>query len=222
MNGPPKRRGRPPIATLTDPQRRAFRAVSDLAARHGYPPTAQELADVLGMSAPSAWTLVSQLVKKEYLKRDANKSRGLSIVREIDDAPERVELVSVPIVGHVAAGAPIFAEENIIGEILVENTVVKGDSCFALRVAGQSMVNAGIADKDVIVVRRQPLAEHRDIVVAMLHDEATVKRLSFQGSRIELLPENPRFKAITVGPDDDFRILGKVIAIRGTGGPNKR
>lgn len=221
MNGPPKRRGRPPVATLTDPQRRAFRAVSDFIARHGYPPTAQELADVLGMSAPSAWTLVSQLVRKDYLKRESNKARGLSIVREVDDAPTKVELVPVPIVGRVAAGVPIFANENIIGEILVENTVVKGDSCFALRVAGQSMANAGIADKDVIIVRRQPLAENRDIVVAVIGDEATVKRLSFQGPRIELLPENPRFKPMVVGPDDDFRILGKVIAIRSTGAPKK-
>ena len=222
MNGPTPRRGRRPIETLTDPQRRAFRTVSDFIAQHGYPPTAQELADRLGLSAPSAWALVGQLVRKDYLKRESNKARGLSIVREIEDAPIQVELVSIPIVGRVAAGSPILADENIVGEILIENTVVRGDSCFALRVVGESMVNADIADKDLIIVRRQPLAEHRDIVVALLGDEATVKRLSFQGSRVELLPENPRFRPIVVGPDDEFRILGKVVAVRRTSHPKGR
>jgi repressor LexA len=138
----------------------------------------------------------------------------LSIVRDIDDAPRKVVLVSVPIVGRVAAGQPIMAEENIVGEVLVENTVVGGEPCFALCVAGQSMVNAGIADKDIVIVRRQIIAENGDIVVALIGGEATVKRLSIQGPRVELRPENPKFKPIVVGTDDDLRILGKVVAVR--------
>ncbi len=209
-----KRRGRPPVETLTDPQRRAFRAITEFIARHGFPPTAQELADSLGVSGPSAHALVGQLVRKDYLKRESRKARGLSIVREIDDAPRKMVLVSVPIVGRVAAGQPVLAEENIVGEVLVENTVVGGEPCFALRVAGQSMVNAGIADKDIVIVRRQLIAENGDIVVALIGGEATVKRLSIQGPRIELRPENPKFKPIVVGTDDDLRILGKVVAVR--------
>lgn len=212
-----KRRGRPPVQTLTDPQRRAFRAITEFIARHGFPPTAQELADALGVSGPSAHALVGQLVRKDYLKRESRKARGLSIVREIDDAPRKVVLVSVPIVGRVAAGRPVLADENIIGEVLVESTVVSGVQCFALQVAGQSMVNAGIADKDLVVVRRQPIAENGDIVVALIGGEATVKRLSIQGPRIELRPENPKFKPIVVGTDDDLRILGKVVAVRSQG-----
>lgn len=207
-----KRRGRPPVETLTDPQRRAFRAVSAFLARHGFPPTAQELADALGIAAPSAHALVGQLVRKDYLKRTSHKARGLSIVREIDDAPRK--LVAVPIVGRVAAGRPILAEENIVGEVLVESGVVSGAQCFALRVAGQSMVDAGIADGDLVVVRRQLIAENGDIVVALIGEEATVKRLSIRGPRVELCPENPKFKPIVVGVDDELRILGKVVAVR--------
>lgn len=214
MSNHKKRRGRPPVQTLTDPQRRAFRAVSAFLARHGFPPTAQELADALGVSGPSAHALVSQLVRKDYLKRESRKARGLSIVRDIDDAPNKVVLVSVPIIGRVAAGQPILADENIIGEVLVENAVVSGAPCFALRVAGQSMVNAGIADKDLVIVRRQPIAENGDIVVALIGVEATVKRLSIRGARVELCPENPKFKPIVVGTDDDLRVLGKVVAVR--------
>jgi repressor LexA len=209
-----KPRGRPPVTTLTDAQRRAFRAISAFIARHGFPPTAQELADALGIAAPSAHALVGQLVRKDYLKRESRKARGLSIVRDMDDAPRKVVLVSVPIVGRVAAGQPIMAEENIVGEVLVENTVVGGEPCFALCVAGQSMVNAGIADKDIVIVRRQIIAENGDIVVALIGGEATVKRLSIQGPRVELRPENPKFKPIVVGTDDDLRILGKVVAVR--------
>jgi len=212
MSDRKKRRGRPPVETLTDPQRRAFRAVSAFLARHGFPPTAQELADALGISAPSAHALVGQLVRKDYLKRQSRKARGLSIVREIDDAPSR--LVPVPVVGRVAAGRPVLADENIVGEVLVESAVVRGEPCFALRVAGQSMVGAGIADGDLIVVRRQPIAENGDVVVALVGGEATVKRLSIQGPRVELCPENPKFKPIVVGIDDDLRILGKVVAVR--------
>lgn len=194
-----------------------FRVVSQHLARHGYPPTCQELADELDVTAPTAHALVRQLIRKEYLKRERGKARGLTVVREIEPQPGR--LVPVPILGSVAAGRPILAEENIVGEILVDSSVVRDAPCFALRVKGPSMVDAGIADKDLIVVRRQPIAENGDIVVALLHDEATVKRLSINGHIIELRPENPKFKPIVVGVDDDLRILGKVVAVRKTGDP---
>jgi repressor LexA len=164
------------------------------------------------MSAPSAHALISQLVRKGYLKREANKARGLSVVRDAEPRPGRV--VSVPIVGSIAAGRPILAEENIIGEVLMDASTVRDASCFALRVKGQSMVEAGIQDKDLIVVQRQQMAEHGDIVVALLGDEATVKKLHFRESRIELHPANPKFKPIVVGVDDELKILGKVVAVR--------
>jgi repressor LexA len=128
-----------------------------------------------------------------------------------DDIPD---LVAVPIVGRVAAGQPILAEENIVGEVLVEGGIARAGRCFALEVTGDSMVDAGIRERDLVVVRQQPVAENGDIVVALLEDEATVKRLFIRDERIELRPENPNHRPIPVGPDDGLRILGKVVAVR--------
>lgn len=124
---------------------------------------------------------------------------------------DAVALVAVPIVGTVAAGQPIFAQENIMGEVLVEASVVGSGKCFALYAQGDSMINADINDGDLIIVRRQPIAEDGDIVIALLDDEATVKRLKINNELIELVPENPRLKPVRVKPEDELRILGKVV-----------
>lgn len=215
-----RRRGRRRVDTLTDTQRRTLGEIRSYIARHKYPPTAQELADVLGISSASAHEQINQLVRKGYIKREPRKARGLSIIRDSDDGP--ADLVAVPLVGTVAAGHPMLADENIIGELLVEKGLVRNERCFALRVSGQSMVNAGIANKDVVIVRQQPIAENGDIVVALIDDEATVKRLSIQGPIIELRPENPRFNPIVIGAGDELRILGKVVAVRRTSDPPGR
>jgi repressor LexA len=183
--------------------------------RRGFPPTIKELADILGISHASAHGQVNQLVRKGYLKREPKKARGIAIIREPeDDVPD---LVAVPIVGQVAAGQPVLAEENIIGEVLVESRTAGSGRCFALEVKGDSMVNAGIRERDLVVVRQQPVAENGDIVVALLEDEATVKRLYIREEKIELRPENPKHRPIPVGPDDGLRILGKVVAVRRPG-----
>jgi repressor LexA len=162
---------------------------------------------------------VNQLVRKGYLKREPRKARGIAIIREPeDDVPD---LVAVPIVGRVAAGQPILAEENIVGEVLVEGGIARSGRCFALEVTGDSMVDAGIRERDLVVVREQAVAENGDIVVALLEDEATVKRLFIRDERIELRPENPKYRPIPVGPDDGLRILGKVVAVRRPGSNNQ-
>jgi repressor LexA len=214
MEGAQKRRGRQPIETLTDAQRRTLQEVREFIIRQRFPPTTQELADILGISGASAHEQINQLVRKGYIKREPRKARGLSIIREPDDGPS--DLVSVPLIGTVPAGRPMIAEENIIGEVLVEAGLVRSGRCFALRVTGDSMTKVGIADGVIVIVRQQPIAESGDIVVALLHDDATVKRLLIRGDTIELRPEskNPRHKPITVGPDDELRILGKVVAVR--------
>ncbi len=212
-----ERRGRRPVASLTDAQRLALLEVQAFLARHKFPPTVQELAEILGVSGASAHAQIGQLVRKGYVKREPRKARGLSVVCEPDDTP--LDFVPVPLVGTVVAGRPVLAEENVIGEVLVEGRLTRSGRCFALRVTGDSMVNAGIADRDVIIVRQQPIAESGDIVVALLDDEATVKRLDIRGARIELRPENRHFRPIVVAPDDELRILGKVVAVRRAGEP---
>jgi repressor LexA len=207
-----KIRGRRPVEEISDPQRSTLKEIRRFTNQRGFPPTMKELADILGISHASAHGQVNQLVRKGYLKREPRKARGIAIVRELEDLVP--DLVAVPIVGLVAAGRPILAEENIIGEVLVEGRIARSGRCFALEVTGDSMVNAGIREHDLVVVRQQPVAENGDIVVAMLENEATVKRLFIREEKIELRPENPKHRPIPVGPDDELRILGKVVAVR--------
>lgn len=204
--------GRRPIVGITDPQKRTLEEIRDYIARKSYPPTIQELAGILGITHASAHAQVNQLVRKGYLRREAHKARGLVVVRTPGE--EIADLVRVPLLGRVAAGRPLLAEENIIGEVLVEGRIASRGRCFALEVTGDSMVNAGIRERDLLVVRQQPVAASGDIVVAMLNDEATVKRLFIRDEKIELRPENPQHQPIPVGHDDELRILGKVVAVR--------
>ncbi len=205
-----KARGRRPVQEITGPQRRTLHELRCFINRRGFPPTIQELADILGISSPSLRDQVKQLVRKGYVRRESRKARGLTVLREPTD--EVLELRAVPIVGRVAAGQPILAEENIVGEVLVDSRAIRSGRCFALEVRGDSMIGAGIHDQDLVVVRQQPLAESGDIVVALLGEEATVKRLHIEDDRIELRPENTSHRLITVGPEDDLKILGKVVA----------
>ena len=205
-----KARGRPPVEEITDPQRRTLQELRRFINRRGIPPTFQELADILGISPPSLRDQVSQLVRKGYVKRAARKARGLTVLRDATD--ELLDLLAVPIIGRVAAGEPILAEENIIGEVLVDSRAVRSGRCFALEVRGDSMIGAGIHDQDLVVVREQPVAENGDIVVALLDQEATVKRLYVEDDKIELRPDNTSYRPIRVGPEDGLRIVGKVVA----------
>jgi repressor LexA len=212
MEPSPKRRGRRPVSEVTATQLRALREIRDFIAERGMPPTSKELAERLGVSPATAHEQIGQLVRKGFLRREPNKARGISLVRDYEDAPE--EMVTVPLLGSVAAGAPLFAEENVLGEVVVDKRLAATGRHFALRIVGDSMRDASIADGDLVVVRQQPVAQHNDIVVALVHDAATVKRLSIQEHEIELRPANPEFQPIPIGPDDDFRIVGRVVAVR--------
>lgn len=219
MDGGPKRPGRRPVEELTDTQRRVLREVQDFIAHRGFPPTAKELASLLGVSPATAHEQVGQIVRKGFLRREPRKARGIFLVREPDDEP--ADLLSVPLLGTVPAGSPLLAEENVFGEVMVDRKLVASGRCFALRIVGESMRDASINDGDVVIVRQQPVAQNGDIVVALLDDEATVKRLSIREHEIELRPENPHFKPIRIGPEHELRIVGKVIAVRRGGGlPN--
>lgn len=207
-----KRPGYRPAPALTAAQRRVLKAISEFIARRQFPPTVQELAKLLGVRPATVHEHLSHLARKGYVRHEPRKARGLAVVREPEDELE--ELVPLPLVGMVAAGQPVLAEENILGEVLVESSLARRGRCFALRVSGDSMVNAGIRDGDIVVVRLQPVAESGDIVVALVGGEATVKRLHIRGDRIELRPENRRHRPITLGPEVEWQIIGKVLAVR--------
>ena len=195
---------------LTEAQTNLLNAITQLMQSLGVPPTVKELADALSIQPPSVHELLKRLEAKGYIRRKPRKARSLEILKSL--APSRSNLIAVPIIGTVAAGTPIFAVENLIGEVMVDASVVRGN-CFALQVEGDSMIDADINDGDHVVVRQQPIAEHGDIVVAMLDDSATVKRLFISDDHIELRPENKRLKPIQIGADDDLRIVGKVLHV---------
>ncbi|OSM04175.1 putative SOS-response transcriptional repressor, LexA [Magnetofaba australis IT-1] len=191
------------------------------------PPTVQEIAEALGMKTPSAHEQVKKMEQKGFLQRTPRKPRSIKIVERpaVDDASGKLasprkgkpgvpKLKPIPIIGEVAAGVPILAVENQVGELLIESSLASGP-CFALKVRGDSMIDAEINDGDIVIVRQQALAENGDIVVAMLEGEATVKRLHISESVIQLRPENRSYKPIEVPPDGNIRILGKVLAVRG-------
>jgi len=180
----------------------------------------RELADELGQGVANVFKQIQRLERNGYISRSPGKSRSIKVLRYSDEGQgdeqeeQVVGVVAVPLVGTVVAGHPLWSPENILGELLVEQTVVRSGRHFALRVAGESMLNAGIHPGDLVIVRQQPLADHREIVVALLNDEATVKRLHSRNGEIFLLPENPRFAPIPVRGEDDLRIVGKVVAVR--------
>lgn len=183
----------------------------------GYPPSVREIAKAVNLS--SSATVHSHLKKLEelgYLKRDASKPRALSVTHseEIDSADtgkSENEMVFVPVVGSIAAGTPILAEENIDDYFPLSPDFVRGQKeVFMLNVHGDSMVNAGILDRDMVIVRKQDTAINGEIIAAMIEDEATVKRFFKTKSEIRLMPENDHMEPIV---SKNVKVLGKVIGI---------
>ncbi|GAB2905591.1 transcriptional repressor LexA [Paralcaligenes ginsengisoli] len=205
-------------AKLTERQQQILDLIRAEITRTGFPPTRAEIARALGFkSANAAEDHLKALAKKGAIELTAGASRG---IRLRDDAAASVQSPSsmlaqllLPIVGRVAAGSPILATEHIEREIGVEPALFSQAPDYLLRVRGLSMRDAGILDGDLLAVKKTPEARNGQIVVARLGDDVTVKRLSKSGSRIELLPENPDFKPIVVGPQDEFSLEGIAVGL---------
>ncbi|MBQ4347208.1 MAG: transcriptional repressor LexA [Firmicutes bacterium] len=178
----------------------------------GYPPSVREICDSLGIrSTYTAHGYLERLEKGGYIRRDPSKPRAIEIlvpaVQSFDKFPE---MVRVPIVGTITAGEPILATENIESEFPLPLEYAGGDSVFMLRVKGDSMIEAGIFDKDLILVREQPTAQNGEIVVAMIEDFATVKTFYKEDGHIRLQPENASMSPIIL---NDVKIVGEVIGL---------
>ena len=189
---------------------------------HGYPPTVREIGEKVGLASPSTvHAHLANLERAGYLRRDPTKPRALELIGHRRAAPEPVELRperethSLPLVGQIAAGGPLLAEENVEDYIGVPEPLSKGGEEFLLRVKGESMINAGILDGDIVVVRRQQDARNGEIVVALVGDdeaanEATVKRFFREDQRVRLQPENDALEPIYA---PHVQILGKVTGV---------
>lgn len=197
---------------LTERQRQVLQFIKDEIRQKGYPPSVREIGEAIGLSSSSTvHGHMARLEEKGYIRRDPTKPRAIEVLDEDLTAPKRRQ-VNVPVVGRVTAGLPIFAEQNIEDHFPIPADFVRADESelFFLTVQGESMIEAGILDGDYVLVRRQSTANNGDIVVALIEDEATVKRFYKEQGRIRLQPEN-RFMDPIIVPS--AQILGKVIGL---------
>ena len=192
------------MAELTSMQQRIYEYIASCIREQGYPPSVREIGEAVGLKSPSTVHFhLKHLEEAGVIEKGAGKGRAITLT--VPTVPED----KVPIVGNVAAGSPILAEE-CIEDYLTFDTGGHGDEYFALRVRGESMLNAGILPGDLVVVRRQQTCSNGEIVVAMIEDEATVKRFFRRDGHIWLMPENDAYSPI----DGTYaQILGKVAAV---------
>lgn len=194
---------------LTPKQQEVLDFIRDSIDNNGYPPAIREICVGVGLkSTSSVHKYIEDLVELGFLRKSATKKRALELIR--DESQEKKKTFDVPVFGNVAAGLPIFADDNILDTFPLPMDFARKGELFILQIQGDSMIEAGIFDGDSIIVRKQDVAEDGDIVVALIDDSATVKRLSHQNGRIYLLPENSTMEPIIV---DEVSILGKVIGL---------
>lgn len=208
---------------LTDRQEDILNFIYQFLEENGYPPTLREIGKKFDISSTfGVKRHLDALEKKGHLTVENNASRGISLIRDeefADVTPKSSYMKEnlfnkIPIVGRVAAGSPILAEENIEGSIVIDqNFLKKSEDSFALKVKGDSMINAGIFEDDLVIVSPQTSAKRGEIIVARVDDEITVKRFELTGNTVRLLPENENYTPIEITPENDFNIVGKVSGV---------
>ena len=199
---------------LTSRQREVLGFIRTFTTRHGVPPTVREIGEKFRVTPRAAFDHLRALERKGALQRRVASGRTSRALTLTDQAPGGFR--RVPILGRIAAGAPLLAEENRDGELPLAGSALPGggEDVFALRVQGDSMINAHICDGDLVLVRRQDAAHAHDIVAAMVDGEATVKRFLRDGPRVVLKPEHPTMAPMIYDPrEHEVRILGKVIGL---------
>ncbi|RDI64750.1 repressor LexA [Nocardia pseudobrasiliensis] len=217
-------------ADLTARQRKVLEVIRSSVSERGYPPSIREIGDAVGLTSTSSVAhQLRALERKGYLRRDPNRPRAVDVrgldetaVRAVapvtslravdsgDDSGDQPIPTYVPVLGRIAAGGPILAEQAVEDVFPLPRELVGEGSLFLLKVVGQSMIDAAICDGDWVVVRQQNVAENGDIVAAMIEGEATVKTFKRTGSDVWLLPHNPLFEPI---PGNDAQVLGKVVTV---------
>ncbi len=195
---------------LTKRQREILTYLMESMQRRGYPPSVREIGAALGLTSSSTvHSHLAALEKKGFIHRDPSKPRAIEILKDGASQPPK-RIVNVPVLGRIAAGQPLLAEENIEDVFPLPRDFVREDASFILRVRGDSMIDAGIHDGDYLVIRQQPTANNGEIVAALLGDEATVKRFYKERDQVRLQPENRTMTPILTR---EVSILGKAVAL---------
>lgn len=207
----------PVTAELSTRQRRILEFIRDWIERHGYPPSVREIGEAVGLVSPSSVAYqLKELERKGFLRRDRNRPRAVDVrppAELVDDETARAQRPTpayVPMLGRIAAGGPILAEQAVEDVFPLPRELVGEGEVFMLQVKGDSMVEAAICDGDWVVVRRQPTADPGDIVAAMIDGEATIKTYRRRDGHAWLMPANPAFDPI---PGDEAVIMGRVVAV---------
>jgi repressor LexA len=202
---------------LTGRQQEIWKFLTDYVDEHGYPPTVREIGEAVGLASPSTvHAHLANLERAGLIKRDPTKPRALELRRDPKpDTTRAGDVHRLPLIGEIAAGGPLLADQNVEDYVAVPEPLARGGEEFLLRVKGDSMVNAGILEGDLVVVRRQQDARDGDIVVALAGsdetaDEATVKRFFTENGRVRLQPENDALEPIYA---DHVEVLGKVTGV---------
>ncbi|MDP3025670.1 MAG: transcriptional repressor LexA [candidate division Zixibacteria bacterium] len=202
---------------LTKRQKEILDFISEMTEKNGFPPTIREIGKKFKIASTNGVrAILSALSVKGYIRRKPLLSRGIEVLRSVSSSIGRVKpaLVSVPLLGRISAGLPVLAVENVEGSIGIDRTLFPGDGIFFLKVVGNSMRDAGILNGDYVLAQQQNTADKGEIVVAMIGDEATVKRYFPEKNKVRLEPANPEFGPIIVEKrTPDFFIAGKVIGL---------
>jgi repressor LexA len=197
------------MVDLTKRQKEIFDYIGSYAGKYGYPPTVREIGKAVGLhSSSTVHAHLANLEKSGLLRRDPSKPRAIEVL--VDKAKKAIQPAGLPLVGNVAAGAPILAEENIEEYVDVPDVIGGDEGDYILRVRGESMKNAGIIEGDYVVVHPSETAENGEIVVALIGDEATVKRYFREKDHIRLQPENEAMEPIRT---TEAKVLGKVVGV---------
>ena len=203
---------------LTSRQEEILEYIKKYSKENRMPPTVREIGNHFEISSTNGVrSILAALIKKGYINRSPRLSRGIEVIDNdksgnVAEAPSNT--IEIPIVGRVAAGTPILAVQNLEGTVTIDRDFLACRSdVFALRVKGDSMINAGIFDGDIIFARQQKTAERGEIIVAQIDNEATVKYYHPLADHVELRPANPRYRPIIVKNDKDFTIAGKLIGV---------
>jgi repressor LexA len=199
---------------LTEKQEKILNFIREYRAENGYPPTLREIGNQFGIASTfGVKRHLDALVKKGFINIESNASRGIKFTRNQEEEDIISGIRRIPVIGRVAAGTPILAMENIEGSIIIDPALSKSGNCFALKVKGDSMINAGIFEGDLVIVNPQTNASNNEIIVARIEDEVTVKRFERSRDRMQLIPENDSYKPIDVTGRESFSIIGKVVGV---------
>lgn len=179
--------------------------------KKGYPPSVREIGEAVGLSSSSTvHAHLEKLEKLGYIRRDPTKPRAIEVISDNGDFAHKKRVYHIPILGKIAAGEPIFAEQNIEDYFPIPADMVPHEDVFVLKVKGESMIDAGILPDDFLIVAKQANADNGEIVVALINDEATVKRFYKENNRFKLQPENQNMNPIYT---DKLDVLGKVVGL---------